>query len=311
MAPSSCILVTGAGGLVGAALLGCLRDAGFANILTPSSAELDLRDARATNDFFLREKPDYVFHLAARVYGILGNMENKGLSFYDNVLMNLNVVEASRVAGVRKIVAMGSGAVYPYPIPRPLLHEDDVWSGKPHPSEDSYAHAKRAMLAQLVAYQEQYGTEFVFAISGNLYGPNDKYDQVHGHVTPSLVAKFYHAKVTGGRVSVWGNGSAQRDFMYSRDAARALICLMGNGTGAVNIGSGQIHPVRDVVSALAEVTGLQDRVDWDASMPNGQEFRAYNLDRLFALGFVAETTLREGVEQTYEWYSRNTALART
>jgi len=311
MNSSDRVLITGSGGLVGSALVEFLKAQGFANILTPRSGELDLRDAQATNTYFKREKPDLVYHLAARVYGILGNMENKGLSFYDNVLINLNVVEAARRAGVRKTVAMGSGAVYPYPPPRELLHEDDLWSGKPHPSEDSYAHSKRAMLAQLDAYSEQYDMDFAFAISGNLYGPGDKFDIRHGHVTPSLVAKFYQAQQSGGAVSVWGNGSAKRDFMFSRDAARALFCLMQKGTGAVNIGSGQIHSIRDVVDAIADATGLADRVEWDESMPNGQEFRAYDLGRLNSLGFVAETTLRDGVAETFEWYSRNVDLVRT
>lgn len=307
---SSPIVVTGAGGLVGTALLSLLAEEGFTNVLAPRSAEVDLRDPVSTSDYFTSVKPTFVYHLAARVYGILGNMENKGLSYFENVMINTNVVEASRLAKVKKIVAMGSGAVYPYPPPRKLLEEDDIWSGKPHPSEDSYAHSKRAMFAQLVAYKEQYGLDFVFAISGNLYGPNDKFDIQHGHVTPALIAKFYAAKAAGTKVSVWGNGSAVRDFTYSTDAALALYTSMQKGEGAMNIGSGDIRPIRDIVTTLAEVTGMTEQVVWDTSRPNGQEFRAYHLGRLLALGFKPKVNLRQGLEQTFRWYSENVKIAR-
>lgn len=307
---SAPIVVTGGGGLVGKALLSLLAERGFTNILSPRSADLDLRDPVSTAAYFQQVKPAYVYHLAAKVYGILGNMENKGLSFFENVMINTNVVEAARLSHVRKIVAMGSGAVYPYPPPRRLLEEEDIWSGKPHPSEDSYAHSKRAMFAQLVAYKEQYGLDFVFAISGNLYGPHDKFDIEHGHVTPALVAKFHAAKVAGTKVSVWGNGSAVRDFTYSTDAALALLTVMGKGEGAMNIGSGDIRPIRDIVTTLAEVAGMTGQFEWDDSKPNGQEFRAYRLDRLMDLGFKAEVDLRTGLDQTFRWYSENFATAR-
>ena len=304
------IVVTGAGGLVGTALLALLAEQRFTNVLAPRSTEVDLRDPAGTTAYFQRLKPAYVYHLAAKVYGILGNMENKGLSYFENVMINTNVVEAARLAKVRKIVAMGSGAVYPYPPPHKLLEEEDIWSGQPHPSEDSYAHSKRAMFAQLVAYKEQYGLDFVFAISGNLYGPNDKFDIEHGHVTPALVAKFHAAKALGTKVCVWGNGSAVRDFTYSTDAAQALLTVMEKGQGAINIGSGDIRPIRDIVTTLAEVTGMTGQVEWDTLKPNGQEFRAYRLDRLMNLGFKAKVDLRTGLDQTFRWYSENAATAR-
>jgi GDP-L-fucose synthase len=307
---SAPIIVTGAGGLVGTALLALLAERGFTNILSPRSAEVDLRDPVATTDYFARTSPSYVYHLAAKVYGILGNMENKGLSYFENVMINTNVVEAARLAKVHKIVAMGSGAVYPYPPPHKLLEEEDIWDGQPHPSEDSYAHSKRAMFAQLAAYKEQYGMDFVFAISGNLYGPNDKFDVEHGHVTPALVAKFHAAKASGTKVSVWGDGSAVRDFTYATDAALALLTVMEKGQGAINIGSGDIRPIRDIVTILAEVTGMTGHVEWDASKPNGQEFRAYRLDRLMGLGFKPKVDLRTGLDLTFRWYAENAATAR-
>lgn len=310
MEKSSLILVTGAGGLVGTSLLKVLREEGFENLLVPTSSQVDFRDSKKTNAYFLDLKPEYVFHMAARVYGIMGNMENKGVSFYENVMINTNVVEATRLAGCRKIVAMGSGAVYPFPPPQRYLEEADLWKGEPHPSEDSYAHSKRAMHVQLQAYKEQYGLKSAFAISGNLYGPNDKFDAAHGHVTPALIAKFFEAKRTGQKVNVWGDGSAVRDFTYSDDMARALLVVMQFGEGAINVGSGDVRPIKDVVTTIAELTGMTDQISWDASKPNGQPFRAYSLEKLFALGFTPTYSLREGLKETIDWYDENHSIAR-
>lgn len=304
------ILITGGTGLVGTALVDALRQAGFRNIVTIGSHDCDLMDWHVTRAFFLAHRPKYVFHLAARVYGIMGNMRNKGTSFLDNTWINTHTIEASRLAGVRKIVAMGSGCVYPYPAPGLPLREEMVWSGRPHPSEDSYAHAKRAMLAQLAAYNEQYELPYAFVISGNLYGPNDKFDPEFGHVTPSLVRKFHEARLHGTEVVVWGHGTARRDFMASMDAARALLAILRTVEGPVNMASGVVHTIRDIVDALAAITGLTDKVVWDTTKPDGQDYRAYDLSRLFATGFHPNVLLPDGVRQTYEWYAAQADRAR-
>jgi GDP-L-fucose synthase len=304
------ILITGGTGLVGTALTNVLKGQGYENILAINSKNVDLTDWNTTISFFKQEKPDYVFHLAAAVYGIMGNMQNKGSSFLLNNWINTHVIEASRLVGVKKITAMGSGCVYPYPSPGIPLKEDMVWMGKPHQSEDSYAHAKRAMLAQLNAYQESYGTEFAFVISANLYGPNDKFDKEFGHVTPALVRKFYEAKQNGTEVIVWGDGSSKRDFMYSQDAAEALTHIMAKIQGPVNLGSNMVHPIKDLVECLAEITGLQDQVRWDTSKPNGQDFRSYDLNKLFNTGFKPTVSLPEGLKNTYTWYENNAMSAR-
>ena len=307
---STRIIVTGGTGLVGTALRAALADAGYANVLALGSRDCDLTDWRATRAFFAEHRCDHLVHLAARVYGIMGNMRNKGLSYLDNVLINTHAIEAARLAGVGKITAMGSGCVYPYPSPGLPLTEDMIWQGPPHESEDSYAHAKRAMYAQLVAYREQYGLPFAFVISGNLYGPHDKFDPEFGHVTPALVRKFHEAKVSGGRVSVWGTGSARRDFTYSGDVARALIAIMAQVEGPVNLGSGRVHAIREIVDTLGVITGLQDRIDWDASKPDGQDYRAYDLSRLFATGFRPQVSLADGLRATYDWYAAESHAAR-
>ena len=185
-----------------------------------------------------------------------------------------------------------------------------IWSGRPHASEDSYAHSKRAMLAQLVAYNEQYGLPYAYVISGNLYGPNDKFDPEFGHVTPSLVRKFHEAKLAGSTVSVWGTGTAQRDFTYSTDVARALIAILENVEGSVNLGSGNVHAIREIIDTLARITGLEDKVVWDRTKPDGQDHRAYDLSRLFATGFRPQVGLAEGLRATYDWYASQAATAR-
>ena len=308
VSPDSKILVTGGTGLVGRALINELHAQGLTNTLSLGSRDCDLRDARGVQDLMERERPDYVFHMAARVHGLGGNTMYKSDILVDNVLINTNVVEQSRRCGVKKIVAMGSGCVYPELKGQQELFEDQVWIGPPHPSEDSYAHAKRLMLAQLDAARNQYGLSSAFVISGNLYGPHDSFNVEEGHVTPSLVAKFHEAKQKGTPVKVWGTGAAIRDFTYSADVARALIAILRNLEGAVNMGSGQRHPIRDIVDVLHALTKVP--VEWDSTKPDGQLVRFYNLDRLSSTGFKAAVTLEEGVRRTYDWYAANCSIAR-
>ncbi len=302
------ILVTGGSGLVGRALTSALNADGFGNVTSLGSRDCDLRDSARVKHLFESIRPDYVFHLAARVHGIGGNSRYKSDILFDNVLINTNVIEYARRAGARRIVAMGSGCVYPELKRQEELFEDQVWTGPPHPSEDSYAHSKRLMLAQLDAAREQYGLSSAFAISGNLYGPHDSFNIEEGHVIPSLVAKFHAARRNGTPVNVWGSGVAIRDFTYSDDIARALIAIFRNLEGAVNMGSGMRHPIRDIVDTLQDLTGVP--VKWDATKPDGQRVRFYNLDRLMSAGFTARVALSDGIRFTYEWYENNWEVAR-
>lgn len=305
---TSRILITGGTGLVGHALSAALANEGFGNITSLGSRDCDLRDGAAVSRLLSEASPDYVFHLAARVHGIGGNMRYKSDILVDNVLINTNVIEYSRRAGVRKIVAMGSGCVYPELQGQEELFEDQVWMGPPHPSEDSYAHSKRMMLAHLNAAKEQYGLSSAFVISGNLYGPHDSFNAEDGHVIPSLVAKFFDAANADKPVKVWGSGIAIRDFSYCDDTAAALIAILKNLEGPVNLGSGMRHPIRDIVETLQKITDVP--VDWDMDKPNGQLVRYYNLDKLASTGFKANTSLAEGVKCTYEWYAKNSMTAR-
>lgn len=302
MNKDSKILITGANGLVGSAVVSELRSQGYSNLVEVGRSDCNLIDGRAVNELFTKNKPEYVFHNAARVYGIMGNMNNKALSFYDNCMINTNVVHASHICGVKKITAMGTGAVYPYPSPGLPLNEDMIFMGRPHHAENSYAQAKRAMLAMLEAYSESYGLKWAYIVSCNLFGPRDKFDTVNGHVVPSLIKKFYDSKKNGEMVTVWGDGSAQRDFMYVADTARVAIDIMNCLSGAVNIGSGRIYPIREIVEMIADISGMQDRVAWDAEKPNGQDYRAYDLSKINSIGFETKFTIKQGLRETWDWY---------
>ena len=302
MNKSDKIIVTGAAGLVGSALVDHLGAEGYKNVVPLQRADCDLLDTPATFALFERRRPDHVFHAAARVYGIMGSMKHQGASFYENCMINTNVVEASRRAGARKITVMGTGAVYPYPSPGLPLKEDMIFLGRPYPANAGYANAKLATLAMLEAYEESYGLKWAYIVSGNLFGPRDKFDVEFGHVVPSLIKKFYDAKKSGGTVQVWGDGSAPRDILYVKDAARVALGVMANIDGAVNMGSGQVYRIRDVVDTLSELAGMSGRIEWDHSKPNGQAYRAYDLSKIKRLGLDPVYSLRAGLEETWNWY---------
>ncbi len=310
MQPDDVLLVTGGSGLVGANLVAHLRQAGFTKVVAPRQEDCDFTDRKATLDFFAAARPVYVFHMAGYVRGIMGNMRHQAEAWLNNTLINTHVVEASHKAGVKKIVAMGTVAMYPDPLPSNPLREDTIWQGAPHGSEYGYAQAKRGMLAQLQVYNDSYGLDYACVLSTNLYGPHDRFDIETGHVVPSLIKKFYDAKQGGGTVTVWGDGSAQRDFIYVKDAARALQLIMDKVSGTVNLATGVTRRIREAVDILAAHTGLQDRVVWDSSKPNGQLFRAYDVSRLQQAGFACQSTLEQALAETYDWYAANALTAR-
>ncbi len=295
------ILVTGAQGLVGTALIEELKREGYTQIVSCTREACDLRNFEAVKSFFSSVQPHTVFHAAAAVYGIGGNLKNRGSVFLDNILINTHVIEASRAAQVKKIVAMGTVAAYPEPKTVPVK-EDQIWEGPPHASESSYAHAKRAMLAQLLAYQENYGIDFAYVVSTNLYGPNDRFDIEGGHVIPSLVRKFYEAKKNGVPVVIWGDGTAARDFLYCKDMARALVLLMNRFSGTINVASGAKTLIREIVDVLADYFDMQGQVKWDPTKPNGRIYHELDITKLKLLGFQPFYDLKEGLKETYDWF---------
>lgn len=297
------ILVTGAAGMVGSHVVDALKAQGR-SVVGVGRKECDLRDAGMTHRMFAMIKPTHVFHSAACVYGIIGNMNNPGQSFLENIQINTNVIEAARKSGVKKVTAMGTGCVYPYPPIRTPLVEDDIFMGRPHPSEAGYAHAKLAMLAQLETYGHRAEMDWAYIVSCNLFGPRDKFDPVNGHVVPSLVRKFFEAKRDNTEVTVWGDGSARRDFIYIKDAARAVTMVMDKAHGALNFGTDSVWRIGDIIKELAEISGVgMGRVVWDKTKPNGVDYRGYDLTRLKALGFEPKYSISEGLQKTWLWYS--------
>jgi GDP-L-fucose synthase len=299
--PSSKILITGANGLVGSALAAELKDQGYTNLAILTRACCDLTKFEEVKLLFQTIKPDIVFHLAASVFGLGGNAKNPATIFLDNILMNTHVIEASRQVEVEKIIAMGTIAAYPDPKAAPMK-EESIWDGPPHQSERSYGHAKRAMLAQLLAYQENYGLDFSYVISTNLYGPCDKFDMQHGHVIPSLIRKFYEAKKNNSEVVIWGDGSAARDFLYSKDMAQALILVMNKHQGPINIASGTKIMIKDVVAFLSNYFEMKEQVRWDSSKPNGRAFYEIDLNNMKSIGFNPMYTIQAGLQETIEWF---------
>lgn len=304
MKQDSRILVTGSQGLAGSAVVKHFTDQGFSHIFAAMREDADLLNPDETLRLFKNVKPEFVFHAAALVYGLQGNIDNQGRSIYENTLINTNVIHAANWVGVQKIIAMGSNCVYPTP---PILpyREETIFDGRPDPGEAAYGHAKRHMLAMLEAYRDSYAMDYTYLVSGNLYGPRDTFDPVNGHVMPSLVHKFYEASLTGGDVVIWGDGETRRDFLYSGDLADVVSFMLGNKfTGAINIGSGETVSIKRVAEMLSTISGVGlDRVVYDASKPKGRPECFADLSKLRNdLGWGAPTHIFSGLQQTYEWY---------
>lgn len=304
------VLVTGAGGVVGTALVGRLEALVGGQRLTCFRTRLDcdLENFAETAAVIRFIRPRYVYHLAGAVFGVGGNLKVPGDAFRRNIQINTNVVEACRLSGVEKIVAMGSVAIY---ADKPGGHfvETDAFDGRPHGSEEAYAFAKRALLMQLESYRTQFGLEFAYAVSTNMYGENDRFDAEYGHVVPSLVKKFDSAAMESRTVSVWGDGTPTRDFLYADDAAMGLELLMDQGKGVYNLASGHSNTIAELVQAIA-AEYPEVRIEWDTTKPLGQRNRSYDVSRLRALGFSPQFDLRSGIRRTVAWYRAHRDSAR-
>lgn len=299
------ILITGAAGLLGGAIKRQLENTSSATVLAPGRSEMDLLDFERVREYFERERPTHVFHAAAKVFGLGGNIKFPGDMYYCNSTMNSHVIEAAKTVGVIKLTCIGTGAVYPVSLDGQYLEERQIWDGPPHGAEWAYAQAKRGMLAQLSAYEQQWDLPYCYAVCGNLFGPNDLFDIENGHVIPSLVAKFHRALSSSTSVSIWGTGIAVRDFSYVDDAANAIISSHLKLTGPVNIASGHIHTIREIVEVLDELTGRRLEIVWDSTKPDGQGRRFYNLSKLESIGFVPKENLASGLKKTWDWYNRS------
>jgi GDP-L-fucose synthase len=311
MEKASRIYVAGHRGLVGSAVLRRLRAAGYSALITRTHAELDLTDAVAVARFFAQEQPQFVVLAAARVGGILANDSYPADFIRENLFIQNNVIEQSRLAGVERLLFLGSSCIYPRLCPQPI-REEYLLTGELEPTNRPYAIAKIAGIEMCWAYNRQYGTKFLAAMPTNLYGPEDNFDLQTSHVLPALMRKVAEA-VSSGRdvVEVWGSGTPRREFLYSDDMAEACLHLMelpeerlaafveGNHPPLINIGTGEDVTIRQLAAMIGEELGFTGELVFDASKPDGTPRKLLDVSRIHGLGWKATTTLPEGIRRTY------------
>jgi GDP-L-fucose synthase len=302
MNPSDKIYIAGHSGLVGSALLRLLQQKGFTNIITQSSAALDLREQGSVRDFFEKEKPQYVFLAAAKVGGIRANSIYPAEFIYDNLMMESNIIHESYRNGVSKLLFLGSSCIYPKLAPQPL-REEYLLSGHLEPTNEAYALAKIAGIGLCQAYHQQYGCRFISAMPTNLYGPGDRYDLQNSHVLPALIRKFHEAKINGeDKVTIWGTGNPRREFLHVDDAAAACLFLMQEyeKPEIINIGSGTDKTITEIALLIKEISGFTGNLVFDDSKPDGTARKLLNTDKINALGWQAAIGLEEGIRSTCE-----------
>lgn len=308
MNKSSRIYIAGHRGLVGAAILRRLQAEGYSNLVVRTSKELDLIRQADVEAFFAIEKPEYVFLTAAKVGGILANDTYRADFIYKNIMIEANVIHASWLHDIRKLLFLGSSCIYPKRCPQPMK-EEYLLTGELEPTNEPYAVAKIAGVKMCQAYNAQYKTDFISVMPTNLYGPYDNFDLQTSHVLPALLRKFHEAKVAAQPqpVVIWGTGTPRREFLYIDDLADACIFLMENydGAGIVNIGVGEDISIADLAMLVREIVAYEGDVVYDSSKPDGAPRKLLDVSRLHALGWKAKTSLRDGIKKTYEWYAEN------
>ncbi len=301
------IFVAGHRGLVGSAIVRNLTDAGYDNLLVVSRRELDLRDQSAVNTWFEAERPELVYLAAGTVGGILANSARPAEFLYDNLLIHSSVIHASHLSGVEKLLYLGSSCIYPRDADQPIT-EDALLTGPLEPTNEGYALAKISGIRLCDFYRKQYDCDFISAMPTNLYGPNDNFDLETSHVLPALMRKFHEAKEKGEEsVEVWGTGSARREFLHVNDLADCCKFLMDNYSqaGHINTGTGIDLTIRELAETIRDVVYPEAELTFDTSKPDGMPRKVLDVSRLNDLGWVASTTLDEGIRATYRWYLDN------
>ncbi len=310
MKQSDKIYIAGHRGMVGSALLRKLKAEGFENLVLRTSAEVDLRVQAEVEEFFRKEKPDFVFLAAAKVGGILANNTYRAEFLYDNLMMEANIIHAAYQHGVKKLMFLGSSCIYPKLAPQPLK-EEFLLTGELEPTNEPYAIAKIAGIKLCDAYRAQYGCNFISVMPTNLYGPNDNYDLEKSHVLPALIRKFHEAKKNNQpQVVLWGTGKPLREFLHVDDLADACFYLMEtyNEPGLVNIGTGEDLPIADLAKLVKGIVGYEGDIVHDLGKPDGTPRKLMDVSKLNAAGWKARISLEEGIRSVYEglrgeaWY---------
>jgi len=304
MEKNSKIYVAGHRGLVGSAIVRSLQRSGYENLVFRTSEEVNLGRQDQVEVFFEQECPEYVFLAAAKVGGIWANSTYPAEFIYNNLAIETNVVHASYLCGVKKLLFLGSSCIYPKHCPQPMK-EEYLLSGYLEPTNEPYAVAKIAGIKLCQAYNRQHGTRFISAMPTNLYGPGDNFDLKSSHVLPALIRKFHEAKIKGDRsVEVWGTGSPRREFLYVEDLADACLFLMNRyeKDEIINVGVGEDQTIRELAELVGEILEFEGDLQFNPAQPDGTPIKRLDISRLAALGWQARTPLREGIKQTYEWY---------
>ena len=304
------IYVAGHRGMVGSAIVRTLKERGYKNLVLRTSQELDLREQTQVREFFNSERPTYVFLAAAKVGGIVANDTYPAQFIHDNLAIQTNVIHAAHLAGVKKLLFLGSTCIYPKMAPQPLK-EEYLLTGPLEPTNESYAVAKIAGIKMCQAYRRQYGCDFISAMPTNLYGPGDNFDPETSHVVPGIMQKMHMAKQEGRtEVRLWGTGTPKREFLHVDDLAAACCFLMDNYSeeGPINVGTGTDLSIRELAEMLKEITGYTGALTFDETKPDGTPRKLVDTTRINELGWHSDTPLRKGLVKTYGWYLETVVL---
>ncbi len=307
MNKNSKIYVAGHKGMVGSAIVRNLTDAGYTNIIVRTSKELDLRRQADVEDFFAKEKPEYVFLAAAKVGGIIANSRHLADFMYDNIILEMNVINAAWKNNCTKLLFLGSSCIYPRMAEQPMK-ESCLLTSSLEPSNEAYALAKISGLKYCEYLNRQYGTDFISAMPTNLYGPNDNYHPEHSHVLPALIRRFHEAKENSLKdVTCWGSGTPLREFLYVDDLADACVYLMNNysGNDTINLGTGKELSIKELTELVAKTVGFEGEILWDTDKPDGTPRKLLDVSKLEGLGWKYTTELNDGIKLAYEDFLSN------
>ncbi len=296
------IYIAGHRGMVGSAILRGLEAKGFTNFIVRTHKELDLTNQAAVNDFFADQKPDYVFLAAAKVGGILANSQSPAQFFYENIMIEANVLHASYLNGVKKLMFLGSSCIYPKYATQPMK-EDALLTGLLEPTNEGYAMAKISGIKMCDYYRKQYDCDFVSVMPTNLYGTGDNYDLQNSHVLPAMLRKFHEAKLENKKeVVLWGSGSPYREFLHADDMADATIFCMQNYSdyGHVNVGSQSELTIKELAEKIKNIVGFEGEIVWDTTKPDGTPRKLMDSTKLYSMGWSPSISLDEGIKQTYQ-----------
>jgi len=307
MKKDSKIFVAGHRGLVGSAIVRALQKDDFTNLCLKTHLELDLLDQHAVAEFFAHEKPEYVFLSAAKVGGIMANKTYPADFIYNNLTIETNVIHSAYAHKVKKLLFLGSSCIYPKLCPQPIK-EEYLLTAELEPSNKAYAVAKIAGIIMCQSYNEQYGTNFISLMPTNLYGPNDNFDLENSHVLPAMIRKFHEAKVRNeANVTLWGTGSAKREFLHVDDLAHASLFLMKNynDSAIINVGTGEDVSIKELAEMVKNVVGYEGNIIWDTTKPDGTPRKLLDVSKLHSLGWKHEIPLDLGITSAYEWFEEN------